>query len=60
MNLSYKVIGLMSGTSLDGVDLAYCSFNYFKGLWEYTIPESRTYPYPDELKVTLKNAIQKD
>ena len=33
----YHVIGLMSGTSLDGVDLAYCKFILTDKVWEYEI-----------------------
>ena len=31
----YTLIGLMSGTSGDGLDLAHCLFEYHKGMWSY-------------------------
>jgi len=42
---TYHVIGLMSGTSLDGVDLAYCLFTYEKENWIYKILNTATFPY---------------
>jgi anhydro-N-acetylmuramic acid kinase len=42
---SYKVIGLMSGTSLDGVDLAYCEF-ILDSKWKFQISHTETTPYP--------------
>jgi anhydro-N-acetylmuramic acid kinase len=50
----YKVIGLMSGTSLDGVDIAYCHF-YLKDKWTFEILIAETIPYPAEWKTTLQN-----
>jgi anhydro-N-acetylmuramic acid kinase len=52
----YHVIGIMSGTSLDGVDLAFCSFNLDKGIWEFEIPFAETFPYPDEWRNKLIKA----
>lgn len=43
----YHVIGLMSGTSLDGVDLAYCRFTYKDHNWIYKILYTETLPYSD-------------
>jgi len=40
----YKVIGLMSGTSLDGVDLVYVTFNLDK-VWKFSIHHTTTIPY---------------
>ena len=40
----YKVIGVMSGTSLDGVDLAYCTFSYKNG-WQFIVQFSETVEY---------------
>lgn len=41
-------IGLMSGTSMDGVDLACCSFRLNNHGWEYRILQAETIPYPVE------------
>jgi anhydro-N-acetylmuramic acid kinase len=40
----YRVIGMMSGTSLDGIDLVFCSFIYDKE-WRYTLLASKTFQY---------------
>ncbi len=50
----YNVIGVMSGTSLDGIDLAYISFK--KGTtWSFNILAAQTVSYPDYWFKTLKN-----
>ncbi|MEM8970207.1 MAG: anhydro-N-acetylmuramic acid kinase [Bacteroidota bacterium] len=41
----YQVIGLMSGTSLDGLDMAYCEFSLEDGQWQFIIPVAETQPY---------------
>ncbi|MCD4790390.1 MAG: anhydro-N-acetylmuramic acid kinase [Bacteroidales bacterium] len=51
---SYKVIGLMSGTSLDGVDIAYCQF-FFDNKWKYEIIEAKTIEYSEKWIERLKN-----
>ena len=40
----YNVIGLMSGTSLDGLDVAYCRFRFNKA-WSFQIVDAKTYDY---------------
>jgi anhydro-N-acetylmuramic acid kinase len=52
-NSNYIVTGLMSGTSLDGVDLACCSFALENGTWNYSILAAETIPYPIEWKKRL-------
>lgn len=42
---SYLALGLMSGTSLDGVDLAYCRFTYKNDNWIYKILNTATLAY---------------
>jgi anhydro-N-acetylmuramic acid kinase len=54
----YKVIGLMSGTSLDGLDIAFASFKYFnedKAKWKFKILNSETVEYSMEWKKRLKD-----
>ncbi len=53
---NYNVIGVMSGTSLDGVDLAYIAFNK-KDQWTYQILHSETVAYSPEWVEQLKNAF---
>ena len=51
-------IGLMSGTSLDGLDIAYCRFEH-TDKWNFELLASHTYPYPGEWKEILSRLEQK-
>ncbi len=44
--MQYNVIGLMSGSSLDGLDIAYVQFEETAGTWAFEIRESACIPYP--------------
>lgn len=50
-----KIIGVMSGTSLDGVDLAYCEFFQQNDQWQYVIHQAYTYTYSKDWETRLKN-----
>lgn len=54
---SYTVIGVMSGTSLDGVDLAHIDFTVSKGKWQYKILESETVSYSEDWLNKLRTAV---
>jgi len=54
---NYNVVGIMSGTSLDGVDLAHVNFTVSDGKWTFDIGESETVPYTENWVLTLKNAV---
>ena len=53
----YNVIGVMSGTSLDGVDLAHIIFDVSNEKWSYKIEQCTTIPYSDIWVNELKNGI---
>ncbi|WP_397363537.1 anhydro-N-acetylmuramic acid kinase [Olleya sp. R77988] len=50
----YKVIGVMSGTSLDGIDLAYISFKKDSN-WQFKILNAETVSYSENWVKNLKN-----
>jgi len=52
----YRVIGVMSGTSLDGLDLAYIEFNFNNSL-SFEIIKAETIHYSKEWKRILKNLV---
>ncbi len=51
-----KIIGLMSGTSLDGLDMCFVEFNYSDNKWNYNIIKAEDEPYPLEIKEKLATA----
>ena len=53
---TYFAIGLMSGTSLDGLDICYAKFQNITN-WEFEILKTETIPYSPEWKNHLQNAI---
>lgn len=57
-NVKYRVLGVMSGTSLDGIDLAICNFYKTKN-WQFSIEKSITFPYSKYWKETLQNLHSK-
>lgn len=45
---SYNIIGLMSGTSLDGIDLIYTHYEKKNDEhWEYALKAAKTYPFTE-------------
>jgi anhydro-N-acetylmuramic acid kinase len=53
----YNVIGVMSGTSLDGVDLAHIQFQFINNKWTFEIFESETIGYSQNWIDQLKSAV---
>jgi anhydro-N-acetylmuramic acid kinase len=53
----YRVIGIMSGSSLDGLDIVFAEFNENAGKWEYEIKAADCYGYSNEWVDKLKNSI---
>ncbi|WP_374551472.1 anhydro-N-acetylmuramic acid kinase [Flavobacterium sp.] len=54
---AYNVIGVMSGTSLDGIDLAHIHFSIVNEKWSYEILECETVSYDENWLNKLKSAI---
>ena len=55
----FKVIGLMSGSSLDGVDIAYVNFSHDNKRWFFQIVEAGNVPYSSYWKEQLAEAFNK-
>ncbi len=57
---TYKVIGLMSGTSLDALDIAYCHLKIQEGIWSFYIHKTKSIEYKEDFKTNLKNTVNLD
>lgn len=56
----YKVIGLMSGSSLDGLDIVYAQLEEVRGKWSAEILHATCVPYEEQWLQDLRNATTKD
>jgi anhydro-N-acetylmuramic acid kinase len=53
---SWLVVGAMSGTSLDGLDLAAVEFQRFENLWNFSIVADETVEYSNDWEEKLRTA----
>lgn len=57
----YNVIGVMSGTSCDGIDLAYCEIHCSENnQWRYSIIKAQTVPYNSLWHRRLSSSVHID
>ena len=54
----YRAIGLMSGSSLDGLDVVFVELTEQRGKWNYEIRAAETMPYNTHWKQALAGATQ--
>lgn len=54
--MAYYALGLMSGTSLDGLDICYARFSENSGKWKFEILIAETEKYPKSWEDQLRNA----
>lgn len=57
-DIQIQAIGLMSGTSLDGLDVCCCTFHRQADQWTFHIDCANGYSYPDKLKQKLGTGAQ--
>lgn len=53
-----KIIGLMSGTSLDGIDISLCEFSFNGRKYEYQILHAETFPIEFSLKEEIESVFK--
>lgn len=54
----YRTIGLMSGSSLDGLDISFVEFHETAGKWSYNLLYAETIAYTDEWRSQLAKATK--
>jgi anhydro-N-acetylmuramic acid kinase len=56
MSFTKTAIGIMSGTSLDGLDMAYCRFEERSGSWSFRLEATKCVEYSEEWRQRLASA----
>ncbi|WP_449401303.1 anhydro-N-acetylmuramic acid kinase [Chryseobacterium wanjuense] len=56
MSMKFHAIGLMSGTSLDGLDICFARFEK-QDSWSFEIVKAETVSYPEYWEDQLRNCI---
>ncbi len=54
---TYTALGVMSGSSLDGLDLALCTFTVTGDRWQFSLDDACTVPYEDQFRMRLKQVM---
>jgi anhydro-N-acetylmuramic acid kinase len=57
MTLKTTIAGVMSGTSLDGLDIAICTYEKDERRWSFEVLAAITLPYSDEWRNRLSSAF---
>lgn len=60
MTKSYSCIGIMTGTSMDGVDLAHCTFQKDNEQWQFQINHFDCIPFPEIWQTRLVHLPDQD
>lgn len=60
MQKTYKVIGLMSGSSMDGLDIAYCQFQIENDTVTWQLLKAETLSYPEKWQIRLSELVHQN
>ena len=53
-----SAIGVMSGSSLDGLDICYCDYKYIESKWQFQNLKGETIPFPEDIYSQLRNVVE--
>ena len=56
----YRAMGIMSGSSLDGLDMAFIEFQEVSGKWTYKVKAAACHSYSNEWSEKLRGATSLD
>lgn len=60
INHKSLVLGIMSGTSMDGLDISCAQYYQKNNIWEFNLIASKTFEYSDSIKSDLLKVFRKE